>query len=104
MLFLDLYILNEFFKAWKIRESIVSSLIWDSFANLKNSVRSEMNPKTDIFIVNSLVENFLCFNFKCSQICAYFSILNNLDFSKLLSWHTVSSKIEITITIIPVFQ
>ena len=52
MLFLDLYILNESFIAWKIRESIVSFLILDSFANLINSVRSEMNPKTDISIVN----------------------------------------------------
>ena len=40
-------------------ESIVSFLILDSLANLINSVRSEMNPKTDISTVNSLVENVL---------------------------------------------
>ena len=62
MLFLDLYILNESFIAWKIRESIVSFLILDSFANLINSVRSDMNPKTDISIVNSLVEMFYILN------------------------------------------
>ena len=95
MLFLDLYILNQSFIAWKIRESIVSFLILDSFANLINSVRSEMNPKTDISIVNSLVEKVLYFIFKCSLIFVYFSILNYFDFSKLLSWHTVSSKITI---------
>ena len=78
MLFLDLYILNESFIAWKIRESIVSFLILDSFANLINSVRSRMNPKTDISIVNSLVENVLYFIFKCSLIFVYFSILNKI--------------------------
>ena len=89
--------MNESFIAWKIRESIASFLILDSFANLINSVRSEMNPKTDISIVNSLVENVSYFIFKCSLIFVYFSILNNFDFSKLLSWHstTVSSKITI---------
>ena len=47
-----------------------------------------MNPKKDISIINSLVENVLYFIFKCSLIFVYFSILNNFDFSKLLSWHT----------------
>ena len=73
-------------------ESIVSFLILDSFANLINLVRSEMNPETDISIVNNLVENVLYFIFKCSPIFVYFSILNNFDFSKLLSWHTLVLK------------
>ena len=73
MFFLDLYILNESFIAWKIRESIVSFLILESFANLINSVRSEMNPKTDISIVN-------CFRASDSAIDIYYLFIYRLKF------------------------